>query len=874
VILEEHFKYREELLDQSKDEEGFIEENAILSQILPSMLDAKLVDSEDFTNAYFYLRSENLKLNAYNVNETGERLLLYLIDENSVDLSLSIDDCQSSRKSTYLKQFMRCVKFLNKAFKGHLMEDLQESEPVRPLVSFLFSSQGVKQIDVVEIFLISLYSTVSLRGKTTQPARIELDDDSLLVSFQKGRERQKKELLIKKRIIDLNFLYNVLISQGNREALTIDFTKTFGEPISAIKAADEDFFESYLCALPANTISRLYKEYSTRLLEKNVRSFLQFRGVNKGIRETIRKEPEKFVAYNNGLTITATSGDIKFDSCQFIINSLTDFQIVNGGQTTATIYFTHKDGFDVSKVKVMAKINVAKDLSDDELEELISNISTYSNAQSRVSKVDLRSRNPQLIQIKSLSESVLTPSGKKWFFERAKGEFNTKLRIAGANKKRLVKEFPPERRFSKELMAKYYSAWGNTPHLVKKGGEKIFRYFIEKLTGEGDFKKPVKVDRFFYEELISKIILFRRLEKIYGSGKNSMGQLRSAVVPYTLSILYQITDGNKNSPSFNMLKIWLNEGLGEDLEDYLRSLLKLMNDLIKTYSESDDYGEYSKKEELWNSIKQSKEISSFLSSKDTEQIIQIYGIDKSELAEKRNEQANLTEVDFGNLCDNVLIHSNGQSYYEEIGSIYGATKDSEKTYISRIISAIIKQDDLSDKLIEFERILTNSVRIKNPKLFDEVKRNDDLLYTTCNYIIQEYNRCINNGKSISSEFSRIQAIAKSKKVKFSSVFEQIGKNLEKGKAPTVSQVYQASNYLNKNKSVSQIGVKDIDVDKIRIDAALMRKMFDWDSNAKVLSNNQRNYIAEYAWGLKKLNQYHKEIIRKYLKQLIEKGFKL
>ena len=98
----------------------------------------------------------------------------------------------------------------------------------------------------------------------------------------------------------------------------------------------------------------------------------------------------------------------------------------------------------------------------------------------------------------------MTPSGKKWFFERAKGEFNTKLRIAGSNKRRLAKEYPTQRRFSKELMAKYYSAWGNQPHLVKKGGEKIFRYFIEKLTGEGEFKKPINVNRDFYEELIAK----------------------------------------------------------------------------------------------------------------------------------------------------------------------------------------------------------------------------------------------------------------------------------------------------------------------------------------------------------------------------------
>src|SRR5690606_33822313 len=120
--------------------------------------------------------------------------------------------------------------------------------------------------------------------------------------------------------------------------------------------------------------------------------------------------------------ITASEGEILHIKGRYYLNSLKDFQIVNGGQTTATIYFTQKDGFDINKVNVMAKINIAKKTSEDELEELISNISTYSNAQSRVSKVDLRSRNPQLVKLKSLSESVLTPSGEKWFFERAKGE--------------------------------------------------------------------------------------------------------------------------------------------------------------------------------------------------------------------------------------------------------------------------------------------------------------------------------------------------------------------------------------------------------------------------------------------------------------------
>ena len=129
--------------------------------------------------------------------------------------------------------------------------------------------------------------------------------------------------------------------------------------------------------------------------------------------------------------------------------------------------------------------------------------------------------------------------------------------------------FSTIRRFSKEQLAKYYCSWSNRPYAVKKGGEKIFRYFIEELTGEGEFLKPIIINRDFYEDLISKIILFRSLEKIYGQGTNSMGQLRSAVVPYTLSIIYMITDGDKKAPSFDLLKIWINEGLENDLETYL-----------------------------------------------------------------------------------------------------------------------------------------------------------------------------------------------------------------------------------------------------------------------------------------------------------------
>jgi hypothetical protein len=148
--------------------------------------------------------------------------------------------------------------------------------------------------------------------------------------------------------------------------------------------------------LSAEGLSKLYQKENTRLLEKNVRSFLQFTGTNKGIKKTIKTSPEKFIAFNNGLTITATGKEIIQSENKVFLKSLKDFQIVNGGQTTASLYFSSKEGIALSGINVMAKVNVVSDANEDELRSLVSEISLYSNTQTKVSKVDLNSQNEQL----------------------------------------------------------------------------------------------------------------------------------------------------------------------------------------------------------------------------------------------------------------------------------------------------------------------------------------------------------------------------------------------------------------------------------------------------------------------------------------------
>ena len=617
--IEELLDCRNDIINDAKDEDGYVTNPCLLYELLPSMLESKLIDSDDYSECYHEDSKKRINIDGYMINESGERLQVFMMDKKTADQNLLEKELLISERNFYEKKIFAIQSFFKNCMSKNMVETLQDSSPIRALVTKLNSIEGIKDFDVIEIFLISLTATVSFKGATTQPKDIYIANNEFEYRYNEDGISKIKSIMFVNKVIDLNFILRSQITQGKGEPLEVKFDKIIGHGLNALTAADEERFESYLCVLPAKILINLYTLYSTRLLEKNVRSFLQFKGVNAGIKKTIKEEPEKFIAYNNGLTITATSAKISNKKGGIQIQSLTDFQIVNGGQTTASIYFASKEGLNLDKVKVMAKINVAKENNEKNLDQLIRNISEYSNAQSRVSKVDLRSREPQLIQLKKMSNSTMSPTGKFWFFERAKGDYHTQVRFKGKDK---MKEYPPKRRFSKELLAKYYSAWGNEPFKVKKGGEKIFRHFIEELSN-GDLNTPVVIDREFYENTISKIILFRDMEKIYGQGKNAMGQLRSAVIPYSLSVLFTYTDATSDK-KFDMGIIWKNEGLKDDLSLYFEKLMSLINDLIKVYSKSEDYGEYSKKKDLWDDIRNCKEIRTFMTTPLSFQILKKY----------------------------------------------------------------------------------------------------------------------------------------------------------------------------------------------------------------------------------------------------------
>ncbi len=349
-------------------------------------------------------------------------------------------------------------------------------------------------------------------------------------------------------------------------------------------------------------------------------------------------------------------------------------------------------------------------------------------------------------------------------------------------------------------MGKYYCSWGDEPYKVKKGGEAIFRKFLEEISLEGNSKK-MNIDRNFYELLISKIILFKFLEEIHGARNNAIGQLRSAVVPYTISVLYSITEGDKkNSNTFDLSKLWSKEGLEDDLKVYFKELMVLINSLItdKRYAKSDDFGEYSKKKELWDAIFSSNELRNFLSTDNSIKILKKYSISKKELENKLKTSSKNKEVDYKTLKDNIEIHSKTADFYKKLNSLlWDKLSDNERNKISSITALIQKLEDLTPDLIKFENDLIQKIRINHSQVFDKIMIEENTtLENTFNYILKKYNSCVENGEDIISNFQKTGMIAKAKGIKYESVFNEIGKILKYGDPPTTKQIYYASFYVN------------------------------------------------------------------------------
>jgi hypothetical protein len=399
---------------------------------------------------------------------------------------------------------------------------------------------------------------------------------------------------------DLERIHKIDSSGDPQEPVYIDFPDYGIDGIQALGPfGDPDDYESYLAVIPGDVLARIYSLYGPRLLELNVRSFLQTRGkINQGIQSTIAEEPDRFLAYNNGLSLTAAGIEKATDGKGTLVTSLHDVQIVNGGQTTASLYHAlSKSKRDLSDVQVQLKLTV---VADEVRHELARSISQFSNAQNPVRMADFTANDKFHVAMEQISRSKWAP-GKdgshkmtRWFFERARGQYADAVarERTPAAQRSFKSEHPISQKILKTDVAKYEHMWLQKPHVVSLGAEKNFREFLQSRTENGDRTLP---DEAYFERLVAKAILWKETERIVT--KLALGGYRSVTVAYTLAFLSR---GSKQRLDLN--KIWQEQQLPERLSDVITSLAPRVHDVILQSAGTRNVTEWAKKKECWEAV--------------------------------------------------------------------------------------------------------------------------------------------------------------------------------------------------------------------------------------------------------------------------------
>ncbi len=536
---------------------------------------------------------------AYEERFTGTRkqhkINGYFIPENNLTLELYITIFTGTDKIVRIgKEEIEtaCKRITNFFRKGIYNEDY---------------AGGIEVASEIFDLVSTLAKSKELRGNLERVNMIILTDG--VYNGEIPADQQICDYPLYYRVVDLEYLFN--IAEKSHAPIRVDF-KSEGVRIPCVASpSDSGKYQSYLAIIPGGVLAGLYERYGSRLLEQNVRSFLQFTGkINKGIRKTILEEPEMFLAFNNGLAVTA--GELVLEPSEqgeSLIAEITDLQIVNGGQTTASLYHTlKKDKADISRVFVQAKISVIS--NREHFADIVARISECANTQNKVSISDLSSNNPWHIQLEKLSRSLVVPSvqGKQqqtyWFYERARGQYKNARQREGFTKSRqkmFDAKYPTGQRFTKEDVAKYINVWQEVsegrrlvigPHVVVRGGQKNYQQFMRYNLAE-------LPDSVYFEDLVARMIVFRTAEKIYGVKPHSIGDMRYITVPYAIAWL-----GYKIDYRLDLYKIWKNQGLSEELKSFFYTLMVEVENFIRVHAPGSLYGEWAKKEECWMSLKE------------------------------------------------------------------------------------------------------------------------------------------------------------------------------------------------------------------------------------------------------------------------------
>ena len=517
-------------------------------------------------------------------------------DEDSDTFSLLISDFHQSAMVGRLTGsemnaiFRRLSNFLRRALDRRWRDALEETSPAFGLADLL--AKRWKSVGRVRLFLIT---NRQLSERVDGREAEELDGRRITYS-----------------VWDIGRLQRQATTGDGREDIDIDLAEDFGGPLPVLLARQpEGDLESYLAAIPGETLAEIYDRWGARLLEQNVRVFLQARGkVNRGIRITLQNDPTLFFAYNNGITATAEAVEVEADGdgdgSALQLRRLKNFQIVNGGQTTASIHAARRGRIDVSQVFVQMKLSV---VDSKQASELVPRISEFANSQNRVNAADFFANHPFHVRVEEFSRRILAPSPEgtfrqsKWFYERARGQYaDARGGLTTAQRKKFDLENPRRQVITKTDLAKFLNVWRERPHEVSLGAQKNFAAFARRV-GQAWNQDPDNFNEAWYREAVAKAIVFRATERVVDAQPWYQGGYRANIVAYAIAKMAH--DVAKMSRALNFEEVWRRQGTGPAVAEALPVVAEAVHDvLVDPPPGISNVTEWAKKQACWSRVRE------------------------------------------------------------------------------------------------------------------------------------------------------------------------------------------------------------------------------------------------------------------------------
>lgn len=538
----------------------------------------ELISSGDLTNNYTFAEYIKTGMEVYGYDYDDERQILSIL----VYQFFQEEEIETLTKTNITTKFNRLKMFFKKAADG-LYKSMEETSEAYSMAYNILTYYNNNNISKVRLIILT-------DGKITRSLE-DIPSENILGI--------KTEF----RIIDIEYIYKIYLSQYNDGDFKIDVKL----PCLEIPSESEKY-QAYLSVISGQDLVDIYDKFGQKLFEQNVRTFLQFKGaVNKGIKNTVEYNPDLFFAYNNG--ITATASEVGLDDHGNIIN-ISNFQIVNGAQTTSAIYAAKKaSNLDVSKVSVQMKLSVVKD--KEKHHEFVSKVSEYANTQNKVNKSDFFSNSPFHKEMKNYSNKIWAPvtDGSQrrthWFYERVRGEYlNEQAYLTKAGKTQFQLENPKKQLLDKTFLSKCENAWLQKPDIVAKGAEYSFSSFANEITDRLD-KDNLAITESYFKDAVSRVILYRALEKIVTKSDWYDGGFRSQTIAYTMAYLAHLVE--KQGKFFNFNIIWESQAIPSKLEKVLKVLSKEVYKEIsnppKGYA---NIAQWAKQKACWEKLKELK----------------------------------------------------------------------------------------------------------------------------------------------------------------------------------------------------------------------------------------------------------------------------